>query len=351
MLNQIVFAFDTTGSMATCIAQVRRYVEETTRELFSAIPELEIGIISFGDYCDGPNWLTKLELTRDMHRVCNFIRNAPRTSGGDAPEAYEAVIHTAREFNWQSEAQKAFVLIADDIPHEVGYRYGGMVNKYDWRTEASSLCNKDNVQIYTIQCLGNSYATSFYEKVAELGNGYKLDLDQFSTITDLLKAICYKQANQLPQFEAQLSKRGKVIDISLLQNLDVLAGRKVRARKKSIHGMYAVSPSRFQIIPVDNDVSIKDFVEDNGLYFRKGRGFYEFTKPVLVQEYKEVIIQDKSTGEMFSGDKAREILGIPIGVRSKVKPTALAGYRGFIQSTSSNRRLLAGTNFLYEVEK
>lgn len=345
MVNQIVISWDSTGSMYSCLTQVRKNVESTVRELFRFIPNLEIGCISHGDYVDGPDFITKLDLTSSEEKICQFVRTAPRTGGGDKPEAYEAVINTVRRFSWNKDAKsKAFVLIGDDIPHPMGYHN----NKFDWYKEAKQLHAK-GVLIYSIQCLGNNYATEFYERLAEIGQGYKLDLEQFSTITDLLKAICYRQADSLPRFEEQLHTSNKCIDISLLRNLDILRGRTPRERKKSAHAMWAVHPARFQLLEVDKDTSIRDFVEDNELIFEKGRGFYEFTKPVVVQEYKEVVIQDKDTGEMFTGDKAREILGLPIGKREKVKPGVINKYRGFIQSTSTNRKLLKGTKFLYEV--
>jgi hypothetical protein len=204
-----------------------------------------------------------------------------------------------------------------------------------------------------VQALGSRYTASFYEELAEIGKTPKLDLHQLGQVVPLLQAITYKQGGKLSEYEALLRAKAKsTIDFSLLNNLELLKGGKSAKRISvtSSRKLEAVHPSRFQILYVDRDTPIKDFVVDNGLTFKTGRGFYEFTKPVEVQEYKEVIIQDKSTGEMFSGNKAREILGIPVGVRAKVKPGYLTKYRGFIQSTSNNRKLIAGTNFLYEVD-
>jgi hypothetical protein len=55
---------------------------------------------------------------------------------------------------------------------------------------------------------------------------------------------------------------------------------------------------------------IKDFVLKQGVKFKKGRGFYEFAKPETVQKYKEIVIMDKKSGEMFEGSHARTLLGI-----------------------------------------
>jgi hypothetical protein len=100
----------------------------------------------------------------------------------------------------------------------------------------------------------------------------------------------------------------------------------------------------------EKDAPIADFVKANGLSFKIGRGFYEFTKPVEVQDHKEVILQEKTSGDMFTGKKARELLGLPEHGTVKIKPGDLGTYRAFIQSTSANRKLLGGTHFLYEIE-
>ena len=87
-----------------------------------------------------------------------------------------------------------------------------------------------------------------------------------------------------------------------------------------------------------------------GIKFLIGRGFYEFTKPEIVQKKKEIILMDKSTGELYEGSIARTIAGIGKNEENKrIKPGELPKYRMFIQSTSPNRKLISGHGFLYEV--
>ena len=47
----------------------------------------------------------------------------------------------------------------------------------------------------------------------------------------------------------------------------------------------------------------------------------------------------------------RDLLGLKGGAKDKFQPVALDKYRVFVQSTSYNRGLVAGTGFLYEVDK
>ncbi len=339
----VAISFDTTGSMYPCLTQVRRSVERTVKELFDTIPNIRIAILTHGDYCDGAKKLTTLDFTDNERQLCEFIKNAPATSGGDSPECYELVLNKTRSLNWRSGKNRALVLIGDDVPHNVGYRYGGFTNTIDWKNEAG-LLKEMGVNVYAVQALGYASSDRFYEQLADLTDGVLLELNQFAHVTDMLTAICYQRANQL----SKLTLAG-VHMRDILNSLNNRTKKRV-VKKKTGTALHAVPPSRFQALFVDDDCSIKDFVEENGLLFNKGRGFYEFTKPVVVQDYKEVVIVEKTTGDMYTGNKARELLGIPVGVTAKVRPESFTKYQGFIQSTSSNRKLLSGTSFLYEVK-
>lgn len=351
-----VFCFDTTGSMSPCIQQVRRQVRETCSYLLENIPNLRLGILSHGDWCDGGDVISQLDLVsiREADILDNWIKNCPDTCGGDYPECYEYALYKLRtEFNWNSNI-KFVVMIGDAIPHEGEYYRHRPFHKFDgggvaWEYQLSEL-NNNNIQVYPVQALGNRSSNYFWQDIADKQNLPKLTLEQFSDINQILTAVCMQQSGQLDKFIDSISAVGASHNV--LDNLDKLSGKKTkRKRKVSKYSKDAVHPSRFQILKVKRDTPIKDFVENNRLKFKTGRGFYQFTKRVNVQDYKEVVIRDNTTGEMFSGDKAREILGIPIGVTAKVAPSPSGQYTGFVQSTSNNRKLLGGTEFLYEVEE
>mgnify|MGYP007071562189 CR=1 FL=1 len=114
---------------------------------------------------------------------------------------------------------------------------------------------------------------------------------------------------------------------------------------------------------VYDDCQIRNFVEDMGATFVKGKGFYQLVERTSdgkanheeIQPNKQVIFVDKSTGEAIDDTVwCREKLGVPYGTRGKVRPLQLrdvmSKYDVFIQSTSFTRKLDRGTKFLYEVE-
>ena len=369
----VVVSFDTTGSMYPCLTQVRREVGNLVKRLFKNIPNLHIGIIGHGDYCDGKDVITTLDLTDHEAKISDFVGSVPSTYGGDAPECYELVLNRVRGLKWRSGKSKVLVLIADDVPH--GPSYPENKENLDWRNELGLLLEQ-GIHVYAVQALARRHATSFYKEVAEKTGGFHLSLPQFNAINDLIMAICYRQDGEeaLKKYEEEVEKKGKMTAI-VGANFDRMLGREVRhvpsavsysggtPRRASTSSVTAsgdidesklepVHPSRFQVLGVDADCAIKGFVNDNGLTFNTGRGFYQFTKSVKVQNYKEVVLVNDTTGSMFSGAQARQMLGLPKagdGGTVNLRPGTLKGYTAYIQSTSHNRKLIAGTAFLYEL--
>lgn len=355
----MVFSFDTTGSMAPCLAQVRRRLDESIGRLLREIDDLHIGIIAHGDYCDNPAYggrtydVTTFPLTSNYADLSKYVRSVSKTGGGDAPECYELVLHTAKDFEWREDATKVLVVIGDATPHPVGYVFRGLYrqhhNKLDWRAEARDLA-ANNIAIYAVQCLGRIGSNSFYRELGSI-NGYRITLDQFSNIEQTIIAATYKQVSDEQVLAYKEEIKGSIgLNRSLAKIFDLLLDN-VADQVSRTDGLIPVPPSRFQAFTIDAPIGIKFFVTDMGIQFNTGRGFYQLTKSVLVQEHKEVVVQDKSTGDMFTGDTARNMIGLPFGKRGRVLPRDVKNnqFDVFIQSKSWNRKLLPRTKFLYEV--
>ncbi|MEG3438597.1 vWA domain-containing protein [Pannus brasiliensis CCIBt3594] len=344
---EVVFSFDTTGSMYPCLTQVRRNLKTTITRLLDEIPGIRIGIIAHGDYCDaGSTYVTKhLDLSGDVDRICDFVANVAPTNGGDAPECYELVLHEARSLSWSPDSLKTLVIIGDDLPHAPAQT----PQKLNWRSELDHLIAL-GISVYGIQALNRSHATLFYKELAEKSGGFHLNLDQFSYITDFFLSVCYQQSSldQLQAYATEVAEKGRM-NRGLQQMFSTLLKEEISIDYGEAD-LRAVPAGRFQVLDVDVDISIKAFVLENGLTFKVGRGFYEFTKTETIQGHKEIILMDRKTGDLFAGDAARELLGLPLGTTARIKPSNLEKYVVFVQSTSANRKLIGGTRFLYEVE-
>ncbi len=344
---EVIFSFDTTGSMYPCLTQVRRKIKETVNRLMNEISMIRIGIIAHGDYCDEHSTyvIKKFDLSSNVDAIGNFVQNVEPTGGGDAPECYELVLHEAQSLSWSNLASKSLVLIGDDIPHAPAHN----PKKLNWRQEIDKLSNQ-GIMVYGVQALNRPHATPFYKELAEKSGGFHVNLDQFSYITDLFLAVCYQQSSndQLQAYEQEVIDQGR-----MSRGLNQIFNSMMKREGTSYYeaaDLRTVSPGRFQVLAVDTDISIKAFVLENGLTFKVGRGFYEFTKTETIQGHKEIILMERITGDLFEGEAAREMLGLPVGATVRIKPSNLEKYVVFVQSTSANRKLIGGTRFLYEVE-
>ena len=122
----------------------------------------------------------------------------------------------------------------------------------------------------------------------------------------------------------------------------------------SAAGLTPLDPSKYVLIPVIKDTTIKEFVEECTSQYQIGRAFYQLTgsgtpkgkKHIVVQGNKAVAVLDKNTSKVYTGSEARKLVGLP-DHDVNVNPADDKGaYRLFVQSTSTNRKLYAGTKLL-----
>lgn len=103
---------------------------------------------------------------------------------------------------------------------------------------------------------------------------------------------------------------------------------------------------RHTISPHQDGISIQDFcIEKTGKY-ELGRVFYSLNKSEKVQPNKDIVIRDTVTGEMYGGDEARNLIGLPQVGTVTLAPGNMGKYEVFIRSTSNNRKLYANNGVL-----
>ena len=188
----MVIAFDTTGSMAQYIGAVRKEVSELIPQLFKDNEDLRLGIVAFGDYCDmnnaqdfGDAFLC-IAPTANENALIKFVLNSKDTSGGDGPEFYELVIKKiVEETQWRDGSTRTILLIADAVPHEVGYSYGNIINgsQIDWRIEAKKAAdNKIKIDTVTIT------DAPWFRELSAMTNGISVPFHTDYKTTELLRA-------------------------------------------------------------------------------------------------------------------------------------------------------------------
>jgi hypothetical protein len=346
---QILVSFDTTGSMSPASHEVKRRLTQFVNDIHAVIPDAEIGLIAHGDYNDRYD-PRLLPFTQDIAVLKNFLDRAEHTSGhGNGGECYEWVMNIASKVDWTHD-KRVFILIGDEPAHGITqYSIRNRTARFDWKTELNNVLAR-NVTVYQVRCLNDPDSRDYHNQLARIAGTPLLTLAQFNNVVEVLTAISFKEHSiaSVETYAAQLND-SHLLNRNLANIIDSLLG-KVQTTDYVQFGntdLQAVDPSRFQVLTVEQTIAIKDFVERLGIPYKKGRGFYELTKMETIQENKEVVLRHKRSGDMFSGSKARELIGLPYGMRGRITKQRGFEYDIFVQSTSVNRKLVPSL-FLYE---
>lgn len=142
--------------------------------------------------------------------------------------------------------------------------------------------------------------------------------------------------------EAFMQNRKKGIRGS--KNLFNLNAPTLTAVKRNLVSLHA---GQYRIYDVEDDGRIDEFVEEqtHRAYVR-GEAYYQLMKRETIQPQKQIaIFEPAPKWKVYIGDQARDLLGLP-DYNVDVKPSDYPDYEIFVQSTSNNRKLIAGTKLL-----
>lgn len=126
----ILFAFDTTGSMGSAIDDAKANATDIMNDLNSLIPDVAFGVAHFEDYNfapyggsakpDSPYTLDE-PITTNTADVQDAIDDLTLGVGGDFPQSYSRVMYesyTDPAMAWRAGSQRIVIILADDITHD-----------------------------------------------------------------------------------------------------------------------------------------------------------------------------------------------------------------------------------------
>jgi hypothetical protein len=119
--TDVLFVFDTTGSMSDALAEAKAQATGVMSDLAGRLPNLRFGVAQLRDYGSTPVWQVEQGLGSDLSAVQAAIDSLSADEGGDSPEAYGTGLFQSRNdpaIGWASGAKHLVVLIADDVPHD-----------------------------------------------------------------------------------------------------------------------------------------------------------------------------------------------------------------------------------------
>lgn len=116
---EIVFVFDSTGSMSNVLQATKERIERMVDALHALVPDARIGVVTYRDKGKDEDYLIRgVPLSRDYYRAINFLNVIRAGGGGDTPEAVLEALQAGLRQDWGKEARRVLVLIGDAPPHK-----------------------------------------------------------------------------------------------------------------------------------------------------------------------------------------------------------------------------------------
>ena len=116
---EIVFVFDSTGSMGTVLQAAKDRIAKMAGVLLELVPYAKIGVITYRDSGGTETYLTRdVALSRDFYRAINFMQTVTAGGGGDEPEAVYLALRGAVRQKWGKSSRRMVILIGDAPPHK-----------------------------------------------------------------------------------------------------------------------------------------------------------------------------------------------------------------------------------------
>jgi hypothetical protein len=172
---ELVFALDTTSSMTGLIEGAKRKIWSLAGFVAQGqpTPDLRVGLIAFRDI--GDDYVTKVyDLDGDLDRVYRRLRSFRAEGGGDTPEhVARALDESVRKMSWtQSPSVVKVIYLVGDAPPHNDYDDGFSVAK------AARAAKGKGIQVHTIQCGNDGDTETTWRRVASLGGGQFIAIQQ-----------------------------------------------------------------------------------------------------------------------------------------------------------------------------
>jgi cell division septation protein DedD len=115
---EIVFVFDSTGSMTRTIHDTKTSITQMLTVLRTLVPDARIGLVTYRDQGNNERYVVRqVPLGLDPWLAINFMQHVTAEGGGDRPEDVRTGLQTAFAQHWRPGARRVVVLAGDAPPH------------------------------------------------------------------------------------------------------------------------------------------------------------------------------------------------------------------------------------------
>lgn len=108
---EIVFVFDSTGSMGVTIRDTKNTISEMLHVLRALVPDSRVGLVTFRDRGRGEDYVVReIPLGFDFWQASNFVQGVRAEGGGDRAEAVRDGLRSAFQQSWRRKSKRVVVL-------------------------------------------------------------------------------------------------------------------------------------------------------------------------------------------------------------------------------------------------
>lgn len=209
----VVFVFDSTGSMGPVIVQVTARIEELMEVVHFLVPGARIGLVTYRDRDPQDEYVVRrLPLTNRVDDLKAFLRGVKAYGGGDAPEAVDAGLDEAvNRMPWEPRARKIIILFGDQPPHPENTATAYRVVEAFHRQRQGVINTIDTFNSIEANRFTASPAAQVFATIAQKGGGAAFKLTERRQIIEQLVVLAFgaeyrDQVNKV--YQHVLAKRG-----------------------------------------------------------------------------------------------------------------------------------------------
>lgn len=181
----LVFIFDTTGSMSGSIANAKTEATELANYWLTISTNGRVALVEFRDH--GDQFVSRVvqQLTNDQSAFQTAVNSLVASGGGDTPEAQLSGVMTALDsLAWKNGATKIGIVITDAPGKDPE------PNTAFTRAQVSQHALEiDPVAVYGVSVINNVGVTGFMQPMADATAGEVFVLGQGQTLSDLLADV------------------------------------------------------------------------------------------------------------------------------------------------------------------
>lgn len=245
---EIVFVFDSTGSMGVTIKDTKATIVEMLTVLRALVPGARVGLVTFRDRGRDEDYVVReVPLGHDFWQASNFVQGVAAEGGGNRPEAVYDGLQAAFRQSWRRDSKRVVVLAGDAPAHR---RDRGVL-----MSEVAEFVARGNTFVHTLVTSPRDAGPDTHElfrSIAQAGNGECLPLEDHEQVLKRVLEFAFgrqygddlaeardvlKKTGQTATWALDLSRRGgsdlelalreRHVDAALLNALVRLPKRRV----------------------------------------------------------------------------------------------------------------------------